>query len=130
MTVVAGTVQDAFDFAEAQGPSAAAVKVMTCKVNVIWPTGTYASGDDANFAAATKIATRRNGKTPTILQASPLSPGDENGTVIFAQACANAAGTVTCGLTQADLTTERANGAMSAVWNKPITFSVTFTESK
>jgi hypothetical protein len=131
MAVVVGTVQEAFDFTEAQGPGAATVKVMNCKVNVAWTAGTYAQADDANFVPATVIQDeRRNGKTVTILSACAAAPGDENGTVIGAGACTVAAGTVTCPLTQADLTTERANGAMNATWNKPITFNVTFTESK
>jgi hypothetical protein len=133
MAVVVGTVQEAFDFTEAQGPGAATVKVMNCKVNVIWPTGTYAQADDANFVPATVIQDeRRNGKTVTILSANFAGAGDENGTVIGAGACAVSTGTITCPLTQADLTTERANGAMSgaSLWNKPITFNVTFTESK
>ncbi len=131
MATVHGTVQEAFAFTEAEGPGAATVKVMNCRVNVTYPTGTYASAGNADFAPATVIQNeRRNGKTVTILQACFAGAGDENGTVIGAGACVNTSGTVAHELTQADLTTERADGAMSATWNKPITFCVTFTETK
>ncbi len=132
MAVVVGVVGDAYDFSEAQGPAGATVKVMHCLVNVTYPTGTYATADDSNFAPAAAIQSRRNGKTPTILQAAFYSPGDENGVVIGAGACTVSGGTVTNPLTQADLTTERANGAMASAlnWNRPVSYKITFTEPK
>ncbi len=134
MAVVVGSVQEAFGFTEAVGPSLQVVtntkKVMHCFVTVTWPTGTYAQADDANFAPATVIQNeRRNNKTVTILQAAFVSPGDENGATIGAGACANTSGTVLCPLLQSDLSTERTNGALSATWNRPLTFCVSFYES-
>jgi hypothetical protein len=134
MAVVVGSVQEAFGFTEAVGPSlqvvSSAKKVQHCFVTVIWPTGTYAQADDANFAPATVIQNeRRNNKTITILQAAFVSPGDENGATVGAGACSNSAGTITCPLIQADMSTERANGAVSATWNRPITFCVSYYES-
>jgi hypothetical protein len=131
MAVVVGTVLEAFDFAESQGPAASTVKIMSCKVNVVYTAGTYASADDSNFSPASVIQSeRRNGKTVTILQACFHSTGDENGSIVAADKCTVSGGVVTNQLLQSDFSTEHANGAMNATWNKPVTYCVTFTEPK
>lgn len=137
MAVVTGTVQSAFGFTKPTGPSLqhtiSSVKreLESCFVTVEFAAGTYASADDANFNPVSKIqAAKRDGKTPVILQAAFVSSGDENGSKRGAAACAVSGGaTVTCGLTQEDLTTERADGAMSATWNRPMTFLVTYYQT-
>ncbi len=136
MAVVAGVVKEAYNFVEEAGNSpvtnsgSTPSKMLRCFVTVEYPTGTYASADDANFAPATLIQNeRRNGKTVTIRQASFVSPGVENGTVLAAGACTVSAGTITHPLLQEDLSTERANGAMAA-FDKPLTFCVSFTEAR
>jgi hypothetical protein len=134
MAVVVGSVQQAFGFAPVVGPgpslASSTIRLMHCFVTVTWPTGTYASGDDATFAPATVIQNeRRNGKTVTIRQACFVGAGDENGANITAAACTNSSGTVTVQLNRDDITTEHADGAMSAVWNRPLTFCVSFTEA-
>ncbi len=131
MAVVVGVIDSVSDVGESNGPGSASVKVMHCRVGVTWPTGTYAQADNANFTAATAIQNcRRNGKTVTVLRACFAAPGEENGTVIGAGDCTVSSGVVTCPLTTADLSTERADGAMNANFNKPVFFDVTFTEAK
>lgn len=133
MAIVTGTIKSVYGFNQPGGPtpphtiSADEHRVENCFVTVEWVAGTYASADDATFDMATEIAdTKRDGKTYTILQACFAAPGDENGTLIGAEACTVSSNVVTCELTQEDLATERADGAMNATWNRPITFSVTY----
>jgi hypothetical protein len=134
MAVVVGTVQGVHGFTVIRGDQPALTdtseyQIVGCFVDVTWPSGTYAQADDANFAAATAIAAaRRNGKTPSVLQAAFADCGKENGSLVGADACTNSAGTVTCALLQEDLSTERANGAMSSTWQRPVTFFVSFKE--
>jgi hypothetical protein len=134
MAAVVGAVQTAWAFTEAVGPGlqvdSSADKVLYCLVSVIWNAGTYAQADDATFAPSTVIQnTRRNGKTVTVRQACFVSPGDENGTTVTADVATNTSGTFKCQLLGSDLTTEHANAAMSATWNRPVSFVVSFTES-
>lgn len=133
MAVVVGTIDSVSGFNLPSGPSLHSTisadehETECCVVHVTWLSGTYASGDDANFSPATAIQTaKRDGKTVTILQACFMSAGDENGAVVGADACAVSAGVITAGLTQEDLATERADGAMSATWNRPMAFCVTY----
>lgn len=134
MAVVSGTVKRAYGFTTVRNDQVSTTDtseyvVWGCFVDVTWPSGTYAQADDANFAPATVIAaTRRNGKTPTILQAAFADAGNENGAIVGAGACTVTTGTVLCPLLQEDLTTEHANGAMSATWNRAVTFYVSFKE--
>ncbi len=131
MAAVVGVIDSVSDLEEANGPGGASVKVMHCRVGVTWPAGTYAGADNATFSPKSAIeSARRNGKTVTILQACFAAPGEENDAVVGAGACTVSANVVTCPLTQADLSTEHADGAMSASWDKPIFFDVTFTEPK
>ena len=135
MAAVVGTVGQAFGFAPVVGPGPAlitsTVRLMHCFVTITWPSGTYATGSGkATFAPATVIQSeRRNGKTVTIRQAAFVGAGDENGANIAAGACTNSAGTVTCELLKDDLSTAHDEAGMSAVWNRPLTFCVSFTET-
>jgi hypothetical protein len=134
MAVVVGTVQTAFGFTTPKGPehthtiSAAEYKTEFCFVHVIWPSGTYASGDDANFNAVAAIQlAKKDGKTPVVIGASGAGAGDENGAIIGVLTPVSISGSVvTLPLTQEDLATERADGAMSATWNLPVTLGVWF----
>lgn len=136
MAVVTGTVQAVHGFTSGVGPtlqstiSAVEYQTMGCFVEVTFPTGTYASADDARFDAPTAIAAaRRNDKTVTLLGGCFVAAGDENGSIIGAGACTVSSAHIKAGLTQEDLSTERADGAMSAVWNRPLTFFVSFYET-
>ncbi len=139
MATVNGTVLSAFGFTTATGPgepltiSAAEQQVKCCFVTVEWTSGTYAALDDADFQPKAVIeAAQRNARAVTILQACFVQAGVEGtaGTAasVGADACAVAANVVTCALTQEDMSTEHADGAMEAVWDRPITFCVTYHE--
>lgn len=135
MAVVAGTVQTAFGFTVPRGDtttataSSAEYGVMGCYVNVTFPSGTYSQTDEASIAPATVIAaTRRNGRTPTILDCAFAGLGEENGAIVGAKCGTITTGTVAVTLLKEDLTTERDAGAMSATWGKPMCFYVTFKE--
>lgn len=133
MATVEGVVQGVAGFTAGTGPSlkhtisSDEYETEGAFVTVTWPSGTYAQADDASFDAATAIQNaKRDGKTVTLLGAVFVSAGDENGAVIGAGPCTVSTGDILCGLLQEDLSTERANGAMSATWNKPLTFFVAY----
>lgn len=133
MAAVVGTVTNVRDFALAGGrqefvaTSTKRLRYALC--DVTFPSGTYAQADDANFTVAALIkSTRKDGKTVTIHQACPVGDGIENGSNIVAGACTVSTGTITFPLLQDDASTERANGAMSATWQKPLTFCVSYFE--
>ena len=135
MATVVGTVVAVANYSQANGPSLLHTvsgvenEVESCIVHVEWVSGTYAGADDANFSPATAIeASKRSGKSVTILQASYVASGDEDGAVLAAGACFVAANVVTCELLQEDFT-ERSNGAMSATWERPIAFSVSYRQN-
>ena len=133
MAVVTGTVQAVSGFTSGTGPSLKSTissdeyETECAFLTVTYPSGTYASADDSRFDAVTAIQnSRRDGKTVSLLGACFVSAGDENGAVIGAAACSVSTSYIVAGLTQEDLSTERADGAMSATWNKPLTFCVSF----
>lgn len=133
MAAVAGTVKRAHGFTCLQGDapnltvSSAEYQLWGCFVDVEFAAGTYVQADDATFAPGTVIAAAlRDGKTITVLHAACAQAGDENGALVGASDCTVSTGTVTCGLTKEDQSTERDAGAMSATWNRPITFFVSF----
>lgn len=142
MAISTATVQRAYGFTtdrqEHVTISSVEYQVMHCYVDCIYNTVDYAQANDATFAPAAKIqAARRNGKTPTILQASYVAPGrlylaaaSTTPVLVGAGLATNSAGTVTHALTQEDQTTEMANAYVlsTSVWDKPIKFSVTFLE--
>jgi len=132
MAITVGTELAAFGFTKPTGPSehstiTVEAETESCFVNVDF-TGTYAQADDATFAPAAIIqAAKRDGKTVTILQAAFCSAGVSAAGVIYgANACVNAAGTVTCELTAEDLTTEYANATPIAAGIRPVCFLVTY----
>jgi hypothetical protein len=136
MAVVSGTVNEAFGFSRAHGAppthtvSAAEQNIEHCYVGVTYESGTYAAADNSNFSPATVIQnTRRNGKTVTILSAACVGAGDENGALIFGDACTVSANVVTNQLLQEDLSTERADGAMSATWNRNVVYAVSYYQA-
>lgn len=133
MATVVGTIKSVSGFEQPAGPTPKLTiatqeqRMESCLVGVIWPAGTYASNDDANFNPQSAIqTTRRDGKTVTVLQACMVAPGNENGAEIGGGPCAVAANVVTVELKQEDMSTERADGAMSATWNRPVMFRVTY----
>jgi len=142
MAISAATVQRAYGFTthrqEHVTISAVEYQVMECLVDCVYTTTDYATANDSTFAPATKIAAaRRNGKTPTILQACYVAPGrmylaaaSTTAVLVGADACTNSAGTVTNALTAEDQTTEMTNGTVlsTSVWDKPVTYRVTFLE--
>lgn len=134
MAVTAGTVQNAWAFTEAVGPGlqldSSADKMLECRVAVVWTTGTYAQADGSSFSPATVIQnTRRNGKTVTVRHAAFVSPGDENGTTVTGGDATVSASVVSLHLYGSDQSTEHSNAALSATWNRPVIFAVSFTES-
>lgn len=133
MAAVVGTLVAAAGFGPPVGPplpSPVGNKMLTAIVQVTFPSGTYVQGASAaNFTPATLIQSERNnGKTVTIRTAAFISPGSENGVTVTAQACAVSTGTVSCQLYGADQTTEHAAAAMNAVWTRPVSFLIAFTE--
>lgn len=133
MAAVVGTVTNVRDFALAGGrqefvaTSTKRLRYALC--DVTFPSGTYASADDANFTVASLIqSTRKDGKTVTIHQACPVGNGIENGNNIVAGQCTVTTGTIAFALFKDDGTTEHDNGAMSATWQKPVTFCVSYFE--
>lgn len=94
--------------------------------------GTYASAGDANILLlTTEIAnSRRDGKTIALLPGgtSFVAPGKEAGAVVGAKTVAVSGTGITCELTQADGTTEHADGVLG-VFDEPVIFSVAYTEA-
>ena len=136
MAAVEGTIVSVSDFSVQRADpttgtaSSVEYQIVSCFVDVTFPAGTYVQADDATFAPGTAIAaSRRNGRTPTILQAAFAGFGRENGTPVGAGACTNSSGTVTCPILKKDLATERDAGAMSATWSQGIRFCVSFKEA-
>lgn len=135
MAAVEGTIVSVSDFSVQRADpttgtaSSVEYQVVSCFVDVTFPAGTYVQADDATFAPGTAIAAaRRNGRTPTILQAAFCGFGSENGTPVGAGACTNSSGTITTSILTKDLSTERTAGAMNATWPKGIRFCVSFKE--
>lgn len=137
MAVVSGTVRDAFGFTKPTGPSllhtisSVENELESCFVTVDYITGTYAAADNANFNPAAVIQnTKRDGKTVTVRAAAFVSSGDEAGAIRGADTpSAIASNVVTHQILQEDLATERADGAMNATWNRPITWLVTYSQA-
>lgn len=104
-------------------------QVLGCFVSIATFTGTYASADNASIAAvgAAIAASRRDGRTVTLLQACLAAPGKEStGTVIGAKTVAISTDAITCELTQADLSTEHADGLLVSDLLEPITLFVLY----
>lgn len=98
-------------------------QVFSCFIALTAVAGTYAAADDATASALNTAIqnSRRDGRTATVLQASMAAPGKKaDGTVIGIGAGTVAANVYTAPLTQADLTTEHANGALTDTFLEPI----------
>jgi len=96
-------------------------------------TGTYAAADNATIAAKTAIENaRRNGKTVTIRDAALSSAAVETLAGVDANLGAKTIATdgtaITLELTQNDLSTERADGAMGT-FKAPLGLFVCFSEA-
>lgn len=133
MAIVTGSVVGVSGFTSGTGPSlkhtisSDEYETQGCFVSVEYASGTYAAADDSDFDAATAIQnSTRDGKTVTLLGAVCVSAGDENGAAVFGGPCIVTSGNIECPLLQEDLSTEHADGAMSATWNKPVTFFVAY----
>lgn len=133
MAVVTGTARSAFGFTSGTGPSLQSTisgdewETGGCFVTADYGAGTYASAGNAEVDVATLIENgKRDGKDVTLMGACFVSAGQENGAIIGAKTVAISGDKITCELTQEDLSTERADGAMSAVWGKPLTFFVSY----
>jgi hypothetical protein len=91
--------------------------------------GTYAQSDNANvLLVTTAIAdSLRTSDTIALLDAAFAAPGIEgSSTVIGAKTVAVSGTGLTMELTGADLSTEHANAALSAL-SKPLAFYITYT---
>lgn len=143
MAVAVGTIVNVYDIDEVPGRSgkvgsSADTSVKTCKVAVKWVTGSYATADDANFAAATAIQNcRKNGKTVTVRRVCAVSSGTYYTSAapttlvrVVAGDFAVTTGTALGPLIQADLSTELTNATdlTTLTWTAPIVFQVEFTE--
>lgn len=99
---------------------------LTCEFS-----GTYAQADNANILLVTDAIadSLRSGETIALLSAAFSSPGIEaTNTVLGAKTVAVSGTGLTLELTGADLSTERANGALGTMV-RPLNFYVTYTRS-
>lgn len=103
--------------------------VLSCIVGITAVAGTYAAADNASAAAvgAAIAASRRDGRTVTLIAACMAAPGKlAAGTVIGAKTVAVSTDALTMELTQADLSTEVADGALTDTFLEPISLRVTY----
>jgi len=99
-------------------------------VEVIWPAGTYAQADDASFDPTAVLESSQSGKTYTVLGACCAGHGDEDGAIVHLGIVISiTANVVLAPLTTEDGTTEHANAALSATWNRPITVALYVAET-
>lgn len=107
-------------------------QILMCFVALTAVAGTYAAADDATASALNTAIqnARRDGRTVTVRQACMAAPGKKaDGTVIGLLAATVAANVMTAALTQADLTTEHANGALNDTFLEPIVLAVCYALS-
>ncbi len=132
MAAVALTVGQAHGFTAPNGSEKETTgnkNILCCFVPITAVAGTYASADNANAAAvgAAIAATRRDGRTITLLSAAFAAPGKlAAGTVIGAKTVAVSTDALTMELTQGDLSTEVADGALTDTFAEPIQLFVCF----
>jgi hypothetical protein len=133
MAVVTGTVQEVWGFQRPAGNSlhhtisSKEQELECCFVSVTFESGTYADADEAQFDPTTAIEnSKRDGKTVAPLDSCCVRAGDENGSIVGASNVTISSDNVKCRLLQEDLSTERADGAMSSTWNEPIVFCVSY----
>lgn len=135
MATVALTVGNPHGFSTPNGfvKGSSGLQTVCCFVPITAVAGTYASAGDATASAvgAAIKSARKDGRDVTLLRAVMAAPGKKaDGTVIGFGAKA-AAGTVSADtivgqLTQADLETEHADGALNNTFLEPIQLFVTF----
>lgn len=129
MAAVTGTILDvssAFTPSGAQSSSDAAPQAVEYAILDLTFAGTYASAGNSTTAAtgAGIAASRRDGRTYTILSACCVAFGDLNGTKIGAKNATVSADVLTMELTTGDGSTEWADGLMSTAWNAGIKVAV------
>jgi len=136
MAAVVGVVSAKHGTTKPVGPlptitiSAAEHEVFVHYVEVIFPAGTYAAGDDATIDPTAALQSSRSGKTFVVLNAMCAGHGDENGAIVGLGLVSDiTSNVITAPLTQEDGTTERADGAMSPTWNRPITMALYVAET-
>jgi hypothetical protein len=128
MAVVPGTVVGLHSFSSPHGPQkdSSGNPYECCVVDATF-TGTYASADDASITTlGAKIAEKlRNGKTVTVVSAGAVGAGKTSaGVVCGANGVSMSSTTLLCTLTQADLSTSVADGAITV--SEPISFAVSY----
>lgn len=131
MAALVGTVVAVHSYASPHGPAKDS-SGNPCEFALVDATftGTYASADDATILTLpTQMANKiRNGKTITVLDISAAAPGKlSTGVVAGAKGASYATTTATATITQADLSTELADGA--ATVSEPISFAVMYISS-
>ena len=129
MATVDGTITGVYDIsAGSPKRTTAGASIESCKVAVTFA-GTYASAGNAQtlLLADAVEAFLHDGRALTLIDASWLAFGNLNGSKIGAKTTAISTTTMTAELTQADASTEWADGAMSTTWVEPIVFSCTFS---
>lgn len=104
-------------------------QVVGCFLSFRTLAGTYAAADDATLSAvgAAIAANRRDGRTVTLLDACMAAPGKKSdGTVIGTLGATISTDAIIVPLTQPDLSTEHANGALNDELQEPVTLFVLF----
>lgn len=133
MAVSNGTITNVFQYQLPIGTrrTSAGKPVECCFLTAIFG-GTYAQTDNAQITAIPAVlqASMKNNKTIEIVDACFVAPGDEAGSIVGAKSVAVSAGTtITLELTQGDLSTEHANGALGT-FNVPLCFCVSYTTNE
>jgi hypothetical protein len=106
-------------------------EIECCFVDVEFNAGTYAQADDADFDPSAVIeATKRDGKTITVLGCSCAGIGNEGSSVLVGADVITSvtSNTVLVPLLLEDLTTERGASAMGTAWDKAIPFFVCYKQ--
>jgi hypothetical protein len=132
MATLSGSNIQVFNHTTVTGPSYdSSNKAVYCCYIVCEFSGTYVQADNANvLLVTTAIAdSLRTGDTIALLDAAFAAPGIEgSSTVIGAKTVAVSGTGITLELTGADLSTEHAGAALSAM-TKPIAFHITYTRA-
>lgn len=131
MAVVNGTVHSVHTIrADAVGKGVAALQL--AEILFYITSGTYAQADNAQLQglAALISASRRNGKTITLVDVAPSQAASKSsdGAMVGMKTVALAGADATFELTDSDWTTELGNGAVPAQ-HRPFGLLVAFTES-
>ena len=130
MATLSGSNIQVFGHTTVTGPSydSSNKAVFGCHITCEF-SGTYVQADNAQISAVTTAIgdSLRSGDTIALLDAAFAAPGIEgSSTVIGAKTVAVSGTGLTLELTGADLSTEHAGAALSAL-SKPLAFYVTYT---